>query len=130
MKAQKNTPAVLLYRLPEFTIQGKAVRNFLSDHQIRAITVNPGDSGRTIANLLGMGQDAAGQNVPLPSEPVAVLYGLMGPVFDEFLEFLEKTAPIRLKAVATPYNLHWTFGRLAGQLSRESLQTEKNETKQ
>ncbi len=117
---QKSTAAVLIYQLPPFTAQGQAVRHYLSSRGIRAITVTAQDGGKSIATLLGLQQDAPVPFPPLPGEAVLVLYGLVGPVFDDFLDFLQKTAPVRLKAVATPFNLRWSFGRLAAHLREEA----------
>ncbi|MCD8143771.1 MAG: DUF3783 domain-containing protein [Oscillospiraceae bacterium] len=119
MSRQTNTPAVLLYQLPEFSAQGWAVRTYLTAHGIRVITVSPGDGGKSLSTLLGLKQEAPVFSPPLPGEPVVVLYGLVGPTFDSFLDFLAKTAPVQLKAVATPYNLSWSFGKLAAQLAKE-----------
>lgn len=122
MSEKKNTPAVLLYQLPEFSAQGRAIRQYLSGRGIRAITVSPADGGKTLATLLGLKKEAITAALPLPQEPVVVLYGLMGPAFDDFLEFLGQTAPVRLKAAATPFNLRWSFSRLANELARERQQ--------
>ena len=119
MRTQKNTPAVLLYQLPEFSMQGRAVRTWLAERGIRAVSVGPDDSGKTLSTLLGLKREADGPKRPLPGEPMVVLYGLVGPTFDDFLTLLDGTGRIALKAAATPYNLHWTFGKLAEQLQDE-----------
>ncbi len=118
-----NTPAVLIYRLSPLTQEGRALRSYLQQHGIRSITVGTADGGKTISALLGLpaAPAAPAGAIDLPAEPVLVLYGIMGPSFDALLDFLQKNAPVRLKAVATPFNLRWSFARLARELGRDAV---------
>ncbi len=119
MELLKNRAKVLLWQLPELDAKGHAIRCYLGEHGIAVVNVNPMDSGRTLAAILGVGKGNMGKAEPLPKEPVLIMYGLGEEQLNEFLDFLRKQAPVALKAVATAHNLKWTLGYLTKQLMAE-----------
>lgn len=123
MKNKQET--ALLYNLPVGSEQGDGVRKVLAEMKIRPVTVSQSESGKTLSRLLGLSADPEGESLPLPEEPVLVLYHLSDKHMNQLLTRLHTTAPVELKAMVTPVNRKWTFGKLCGELAREREAIEK-----
>ena len=88
---------------------------------IQAKAVSAEDEGQTIGALCGL--ESAKQNPPkiLVNEKMLVMAFFDSALLDRFLKSLrDGKQTVRLKAVLTPHNVHWTCGELYRHLSQEA----------
>ena len=91
--------------------------------------VPPAALGRTVAELCGLPAGPKAPAVPAPAAPAGsafspapalILCGLPEAERDALLEALRAAgAAVPLKAIVTPTNQHWPFGRLLAELAAE-----------
>ncbi len=82
--------------------------------------------GQTLAALCGLEPEKANPPKAAVRGPMLVMAFFDSALMDKLLKSLrDGKQTVRLKAVLTPYNQHWTCERLYQELSQEAAQFEK-----
>lgn len=126
MKARiaKEREKVLLYRLTQEEENGAKVRCLLQELGMETIDVAAEQLGWTLGALAGKTGfvQYKAESIPdeIPSDEALVMVGLTDVRIDRVMAGLRDVgAKVRLKAVLTPTNQHWSFARLLTELSKE-----------
>lgn len=126
MKARiaKEREKVLLYRLAQEEENGAKVRRLLRELGMEMIDVAAEQLGWTLGSLAGKTGFAQNKAESIsdetPSDEALVMVGLTDDRIDRVMAGLRDVgAKVRLKAVLTPTNQHWSFARLLTELSKE-----------
>lgn len=93
---------------------------------IQVKVVPESDWGQLVSVLCGMDKPVSRPGKAMIPEEIMVMARFPDALIDRFLREIRQSGlkPVRLKAVLTPYNQHWSLGELALQLSREAKQME------
>lgn len=119
---RKQEECVLLYQFSEETVS--AIQEVLRKLGIKTNVLDSEAWHQRVGFLLamkGFKQNTAEEEAfDFPYE-AAVFHKITGKRLDQVLQALKDAgiAHIRFKAVTTPFNLHWTFGRLCKTMHKE-----------
>ena len=119
-------PTVLLYALRGLERRALLCQ-WLTQAGIRAKEVQPGQYQQPLGLLLALPgfEPLPGQYPGLPfGEEMLVMFGFRGSMLNDLLRFFRQTglAPVELKAMATPTNIHWSSLQLYEALRAERAQ--------
>lgn len=119
-------PTVLLYALRGLERRALLCQ-WLTQAGIRAKEVQPGQYQQPLGLLLALPgfEPLPGQHPGLPfGEEMLVMFGFRGSMLNDLLRFFPETGlpPVRLKAMATPTNIHWNSLQLYETLRAERAQ--------
>lgn len=119
---------ILLFDISEE--KKKSIQAVCQPLGIQVRQVPPKDCSQSLGVLAGIQgftkKKMSGQGTALPGE-MLVFSGVDSDQVDRFLEAYRSCgiAPVRLKAVLTPYNINWTPGQLYAELQREHEMRER-----
>lgn len=119
-------PTVLLYHISDPARLAR-VRGWLERAGVRALELAPTELNQSLGALLGLPGFAREPGLRLgggPTEEMLVMFAFRGDLLNSFLAFFreEGLAPVALKAMVTPINVHWSALRLHEALREEHAQ--------
>ena len=119
-------PAVLLYRISDPARLAR-IRGWVERAGIRAMELAPTELHQSLGALLelpGFAREPALWLGGGPAEEMLVMFAFRGAMLSDFLAFFrqEGLAPVALKAMVTPINIHWSALRLHEALRAEHAQ--------
>lgn len=93
---------------------------------IRVKAVREAEWGQTLGMICGLDTPSSGTTAGKAGGPMLVMAFFQDSLMDKLLRELRANGQsVRLKAVLTPYNRHWTCQELYRQLSMEAAQLER-----
>ena len=119
-------PTALLYHISDPARLAR-VRGWLERAGVRALELAPTELNQSLGALLGLPGFAREPGLRLgggPTEEMLVMFAFRGDLLNSFLAFFreEGLAPVALKAMVTPINVHWSALRLHEALREEHTQ--------
>ena len=119
-------PTVLLYHISDPARLAR-VRGWLERAGVRSLELAPTELNQSLGALLGLPGFAREPGLRLgggPTEEMLVMFAFRGDLLNSFLAFFreEGLAPVALKAMVTPINIHWSALRLHEALRAEHTQ--------
>lgn len=119
---KKQEEKVLLYQFSDEI--ASAIQDILRKSGIQTRILKREDWNQRIGFLLalkGFSQSTAAEEVFSFSHETAIFHEIKGKRLDQVLQALQDAgiAHINFKAVTTPFNLHWTLGRLCKTMYKE-----------
>lgn len=126
MKETMPQPAVLLYHISDPARLAR-IRGWLERAGIRPLELAPTELHHSLGALLGLPGFPREPGLRLgsaPAEEMLVMFAFRGAMLNDFLAFFrqEGLAPVALKAMVTPINIHWSALRLHEALREEHAQ--------
>jgi len=119
---RKQEEKVLLYQFSDETVL--AIKSVLSKLGIHTVVLEQDSWRQRIGFLLalkGFSQSTAEEAAWSFPHETAVFHNIKGKRLDQVLQALKDggITHVRFKAVTTPFNLHWTLGRLCKTMDKE-----------
>ena len=119
-------PTALLYHISAPARLAR-VRGWLERAGVRSLELAPTELNQSLGALLGLPGFAREPGLRLgggPTEEMLVMFAFRGDLLNSFLAFFreEGLAPVALKAMVTPINVHWSALRLHEALREEHAQ--------
>ena len=119
-------PTALLYHISDPARLAR-VRGWLERAGVRSLELAPTELHQSLGVLLGLPGFAREPGLRLgggPTEEMLVMFAFRGDLLNSFLAFFreEGLAPVALKAMVTPINVHWSALRLHEALREEHAQ--------